>query len=240
MMPRYSHPQGSSRSDSTSELPTTRSPSRPRLTAGRWASVALPLVLATLALPLSAAEEITGERIYAYCVDCHGKRGEGGDGGTYPRIAGLPQAYVDRQLHAFKTQSRRNKPMVPIFTHHRFDDEVIAVVSAHVAGFTPPTLSLWPYEPSRAALDAFDDKAAFATAGTEIYDNSCAGCHGDDARGDDSGETPPLVVQYPAYLKKQIGDFARGERRTPPGGRCGEVSPAEAEAVIAHIVELGK
>lgn len=239
-MPRYPDPRDPRQTELAPAPTPTRTRRRRRLAGGLWTSSALLVLLASLALPLPAAEEITGERIYAYCVDCHGKRGEGGDGGTYPRIAGLPQPYVDRQLHAFKTQSRRNKPMVPIFTHHRFDDEVIAVVSAHVAGFTPPTLSLWPYEPSRAALDAFDDKAAFAAAGTEIYDNSCAGCHGDDARGDDSGETPPLVVQYPAYLKKQIGDFARGERKTPPEGRCGELSPAEAEAVIAHIVELGK
>jgi cytochrome c553 len=240
MMSRYLDLSGPRQTDFAPSPLTTRARMRRRLAGGWWASSVLLLVLASLALPLPAAEEITGERIYAYCVDCHGKRGEGGDGGTYPRIAGLPQPYVDRQLHAFKTQSRRNKPMVPIFTHHRFDEEVIDVVSAHVAGFTPPTLSLWPYEPSREALDGFDDKAAFATAGTEIYGNSCASCHGDDASGDDSGETPPLVIQYPAYLKKQIGDFARGERKTPPDGRCGELSPAEAEAVIAYIVELGK
>ncbi|WP_296900041.1 c-type cytochrome [Thiohalocapsa sp.] len=187
-----------------------------------------------------AAAEVTGEQIYAYCVDCHGKRGEGGDGGTYPRIAGLPQPYIDRQLHAFKSQARRTKPMVPIFQHHRFDAEIIDLVAGHVAGFSPPRLSLWPYEPSAAALEAFADKAAFEAAGAELYADACAGCHGADASGDDAGKVPPLIVQYPAYLKKQIGDFARGERKMPADARCGEVPPAQAEAVISHIVELGK
>jgi cytochrome c553 len=200
--------------------------------------------VALLAAPLLAAAAddaaVTGEQIYAYCVDCHGKRGEGGNDGTYPRIAGLPQPYLERQLHAFKSQTRLNKPMVPIFKHHHFDAEIIDLVSAHVADFSPPRLSLWPYEPTPEALAAFDDKAAFEAAGADLYTEACAGCHGADADGGDSGKIPPLVVQYPAYLKKQIGDFARGERDMPADGRCGDVTPAQAEAVIAHIVELGK
>ena len=198
-------------------------------------------LLAAPALAAAAdAAEVTAEQVYAYCVDCHGKRGEGGQGGTYPRIAGLPQPYIDRQLHAFKSQARVNKPMVPIFKHQRFDAEIIDLVAGHVADFTPPRLSLWPYEPTPEALTAFDDKAAFETAGGELYSETCAGWHGPDAAGDDSGKVPPLVLQYPAYLKKQIGDFARGERKMPADGSCGEVTPAQAEAVISHIVELGK
>jgi len=41
-------------------------------------------------------------------------------------------------------------------------------------------------------------------------------------------------------LKKQIGDFARGERDMPAAGGCGDLTPAQAEAVISHIVDLGK
>jgi cytochrome c553 len=192
---------------------------------------------------VAAAEDAaapTGAQVYAYCVDCHGKRGEGGDNGTYPRIAGLPQPYIDRQLHAFRSQERINKPMVPIFKHHRFDAEIIDLVAGHVAGFTPPALSLWPYEPTPESLAAFDDKAAFEQAGAATYADACAGCHGADATGNADGTVPPLVGQYPAYLEKQIGDFARGERKMPAEGRCGEVTPALAEAVISHVVELGK
>jgi cytochrome c553 len=204
--------------------------------------LALPLLLAPWLAALGAedAAEPTGEQIYAYCVDCHGKRGEGGDSGKFPRIAGLPQPYIDRQLHAFKAQTRINKPMVPIFKHHRFDADIIDLVAGHVAGFTPPALSLWPYDPAPEALAAFEDKAAFAAAGAETYADSCAACHGSDATGGADGQAPPLVNQYPAYLKKQIGDFARGQRELPPDARCGEVTPAVAEAVIGHVVELGK
>jgi cytochrome c553 len=130
--------------------------------------------------------------------------------------------------------------MVPIFKHHRFDAEVIDIVAGHVAGLTPPKLSLWPYQPSAEALAAFADKAAFDAAGAATYAESCADCHGADASGDEAGKVPPLVAQYPAYLKKQMADFARGERKLPAQGRCGDVDPALAEALIMHVVELGK
>jgi cytochrome c553 len=204
------------------------------------------LLAAALLVPaasIAAAEDkqqITGEQIYAYCVDCHGKRGEGGDGGTYPRIAGLPQPYLDRQLHAFKHQTRVNKPMVPIFKHHRFDAEVIDLVAAHVAGLSPPALNLWPYEPAAEALATFADRAAYAAAGSTTYADACAECHGADGAGSAAHDTPPLIGQYPAYLKKQIGDFASGQRTHAASARCGGIDPAQADAVIGHIVELGK
>src|SRR4029450_1479152 len=52
----------------------------------------------------------TGERIVVQgigghvvaCATCHGTRGEGGAEGAYPRLAGLPAAYTETQLKAFR------------------------------------------------------------------------------------------------------------------------------------------
>jgi cytochrome c553 len=197
-------------------------------------------LLALLPVAMVAAEEpdVTGEAIYKYCENCHGARGAGGESGKYPRIAGLPASYVDKQLHDFKSQRRVNKPMIPIFKHHRFDEEVIDVVSEHIAAMRPPGLSLWPYEPSDAAIEDFGSKQALADAGAERYQADCAGCHGDDGTGTEAG--PPLIDQYPAYLSKQIGDFAAGRRMHPDADRCGAPGAAASEAVIHHLVELGK
>jgi cytochrome c553 len=229
--------------------PATQPSTHPDSPAPRHGARARPgaaaALLALLALPAAAADTdaeqaVSGERIYAYCVACHGQRGEGGGGGRFPRIAGLPQPYIDRHLHAFRDQTRSNKPMVPIFTHHRFDDEVIAVVAGHIAAMSPPALGLWPYTPSPDALAAFADRAAYDAAGAETYQRACAECHGADAAGSAEHGTPPLVGQYPAYLIKQIGDFARGERQHAASGQCGGIAPATADAVVSHIVELGK
>ena len=186
------------------------------------------------------AEQVTGEAVYKYCEACHGKRGAGGKDGKYPRIAGLPQAYVDKQLHAFKSQQRVNKPMIPIFKHHRFDAEVISAVSAHVAGMPPPRLSLWPYEADPDALAAFASRADYAAVGAEAYASNCAACHGPDGTGDADAGAPPLTDQYPAYLRKQIADFADGRRSHADSERCAAMTPADADAVISHLVEVGR
>jgi cytochrome c553 len=181
---------------------------------------------------------VSGEAVYRYCENCHGRRGAGGEGGKYPRIAGLPAAYVDQQLHDFKAQRRVNKPMIPIFKHHRFDDGVIAAVASHIAGLPPPRLSLWPYEPDAAAIERFGSRQALAAAGADLYAQQCAGCHGESGTGSD--RAPPLVQQYPAYLRKQIADFATGRRSHPEAAACGAPSPAETEALLHHLVALGK
>ena len=128
--------------------------------------------------------------------------------------------------------------MIPIFTHHRFDATVIDAVSRHAAAMAPPGLALWPYSPSPSAVEAYGSKPALATAGAEQYQSACAGCHGEDGTG--SAEVPPLIDQYPAYLRKQIGDFAAGRREHADATRCGAPTPAESEALILHLVELGK
>jgi len=198
------------------------------------------VVLLGAAAAAAAETAVTGAAVYDYCESCHGKGGTGGEGGKYPRIAGLPQAYIDKQLHDFKARRRINKPMIPIFKHHRFDAEIIDLVSAHIAGMPPPGLSLWPYEPSSDALAAFASRTAFAEAGERIYADRCSRCHGAEGTGDAAQKAPPLIDQYPAYLRKQIGDFATGQREHRAAQYCGAIGPAEAEAVIHRLVELGK
>jgi cytochrome c553 len=208
--------------------------------AGSAAGRALLIIALAAASFASSAQEISGEAIYEYCTSCHGKHGAGGEGGKYPRIAGLPQDYVDRQLHAFKSQQRVNKPMIPIFKHHRFDDQVIATVSAHIAGMRPPGLPLWPYEASAEALAVFESRTALTEAGASQYAENCSDCHGAAGEGDADSGAPPLIDQYPVYLRKQIADFGAGRRTHADSQRCAAVTPAEAEAIIAHLVEAGR
>ncbi|MBK5969894.1 hypothetical protein CCR91_14260 [Thiorhodovibrio winogradskyi] len=202
------------------------------------------------AMAADATAQATPEAVYAYCVDCHGKYGTGGEGGRYPRIAGLPVDYIDTQIHAFKAGERLNKPMIPIFKHVRFDEEVIDMVSAYIASMSVPDLSLWPYEPDPAALAAFDSREAYAAAGEQAYRDQCAGCHGDGGQGDGGQDgrepapsgmsAPPLVAQYPTYLRKQMGDFASRAREHAHSAKCGAPDAPTADAIVNHLVELGR
>ena len=45
-----------------------------------------------------------GQEINETCAACHGEFGEGMPDGEYPRLAGLPQGYIAKQLRDFYDQ----------------------------------------------------------------------------------------------------------------------------------------
>ena len=51
---------------------------------------------------LKPADLEIGEEINETCAGCHGEYAEGGKGGEYPRLAGLPASYIEKQLHLFQ------------------------------------------------------------------------------------------------------------------------------------------
>jgi cytochrome c553 len=181
-----------------------------------------------------------GEALYRHCRNCHGSAGQGGESGRYPRIAGLPQLYVERQLEAFKTRKRVNKPMLPIFRDWRFDADAMRTVAAYVSAMSAEGLQLPPFEPSAEALEQFDNPEEFDQIGEEIFQDNCAQCHGEDGRGRTEKETPPLVQQFSAYLARQIDDFAAGRRFHEHAEKMfGDMYPEEREAVLAYLQRLG-
>lgn len=185
----------------------------------------------------SAAEEISGEDVYKYCKSCHGDRGQGGAEGQYPRIAALPADYLAKQLRDFKDRKRVNKPMIPIFRHHKFDGRVIATVAAYVAAMPPQDIGVWSYEPSAEALAALELRPALKGAGQVVFQRDCAACHGDKGQGRSDIGAPPLVNQYPAYLEKQVADFKSGTRRHDNSEACSALSRPELEAVLSFLIE---
>jgi cytochrome c553 len=50
----------------------------------------------------------------ASCIACHGAQGEGQAAPGYPRLAGLPADYLQRQLQAYAGGMRANPIMTPL------------------------------------------------------------------------------------------------------------------------------
>jgi cytochrome c553 len=69
--------------------------------------------LLAAALLLLAAEAAAQPADAHSCAACHGTRGEGGLTGA-PRLAGLPQGYLARQLDAYADGARQHPVMTPI------------------------------------------------------------------------------------------------------------------------------
>jgi len=199
------------------------------------------LILLMVLLPVRGllADDETGKQIYSHCKTCHGAHGLGGEAGKYPRIAGMPKAYIERQLNNFKSRKRLNKPMIPLFRDWRFDQEAIAVVADYVTALPLRGLDIPAYEPAPEILDQFDSPAQLLEVGEDIFQD-CVQCHGEDGQGKPDKEGPPLVNQYPAYIRKQIGDFARGQRSHENSEPLfAELEADEVEALVAYLSKLG-
>jgi cytochrome c553 len=87
---------------------------------------------AVLLLAVEAAAQPAGAQA---CASCHGARGEGGLTGA-PPLAGLPQAYLARQLAAYAHGERQHPVMTPIAL--RLTPQEREELAAYYAGLPIP------------------------------------------------------------------------------------------------------
>ena len=60
-----------------------------------------------------AAGPATGDIVAAACASCHGAKGEGKADLGFPALAGLPEAYILKQLRDFRAGTRAHAPAGP-------------------------------------------------------------------------------------------------------------------------------
>ena len=154
-----------------------------------------------------------GAVLYTTCQPCHMADGGGNLKVAAPAIAGLPQWYVEAQLHKFKSDHRGTHPtdlpgqrMRPLAKAMQ-DDAQIKLVAAHVAG-----MPLVYREPTLTGGDAEKGKALYGL---------CASCHGADAKGNEKLNAPGLATSDDWYLLTQLKNFKAGVRGTNPGDVTG-------------------
>lgn len=184
-------------------------------------------ILVALSGDLAAADMISSEGMapYEVCGLCHGLDGNSAMA-KFPKLAGQKAAYIEKQLHDFRTLHRTNDggQMQAIVTELAEDD--IPSVAAWFESQPPPLPEDAPF-PASAALD-------FTNLG-------CAGCHTVD--NPPPGLTVPhITAQHPAYLERQLKAFRDGDRVNDPDGVmrdvAGGLSDLQIEALAAYIATL--
>ena len=191
-----------------------------------------------------------GEEINETCAGCHGEYGQGSIDGEYPRLAGLTDVYIARQLRLFKQRKRINMPMLPYTNERELPEEDLVSIAAYLASIELPT-RLPPI--NEAEFDALARLLASkkvvnigtypgdVEAGQRFYKKECASCHGRDGFGDDKKGIPQLAGQYSAYLLKQVEDIRAGERfhDDPDDAEIfREYTDAEIAAMLAYLATL--
>ena len=185
-----------------------------------------------------------GEEINELCAGCHGEFGEGGKKGEYPRLAGLPAAYIAAQLKSFKEEKRKNMPMRPYTNERELPDEDIPSVSAYLSKIKLVTQipkfddSVTAYEKLLIAKKVFNIPKVEGELdlGEELYIDDCQLCHGIQGWGKEESETPPIAGQYTQYMRRQINDFARGVRwHEYAEALFAEMEDYEIDAIMAYL-----
>ena len=199
----------------------------------------LALSLSLFALPAAAQDLARGEQLYSLCAQCHGANGNGNPVALAPAIAGLPQWFMEAQLHKFQNGARgthfddiggmRMRPM----SMWLGSDADVANVSAYVASMPRATP-----EPALEGGNAEAGKAKYIP---------CVACHGVDGRGNQALNAPPLVGQSDWYQLTSLKNFKAGVRGTNPKDTTGalmrpmSMTLADEQAmkdVIAYIQSL--
>jgi cytochrome c553 len=159
-----------------------------------------------------------GEDINGTCAGCHGESGQGGKQGEYPRLAGMPAAFIAEQLVLFRDRTRRNMAMVEYVDHRQMPDQDIVDISAYLASIELPS-KLPPADESAPGFNAYERLLATkrvlqipraegeVEAGRKLYKRECAACHGPQGWGDEDDAVPMLAGQYTSYLWRQVDKY---------------------------------
>ena len=158
-----------------------------------------------LALPLAGAAHAADpeETARTVCAACHGIDGNSIDP-AIPKLAGMGQEYLLRQLRAFASGKRRDEAMSGIIAG--IDPRQFARLAAYYSKQQPVPGKVT--DPQLAARG----KLLYENGNTESGVPACAGCHQPDGKG--NARFPRVAGQHQAYLLKQLMDFKSGRRAT--------------------------
>lgn len=179
---------------------------------------------------LAAAGVPDGRSMYASCVACHGKQGEGLTAVKAPAIAGLESWYMDRQLKNFATGVRgvaagdADGAVMRAAAAILKSDAERAAVAAYVAGLAP-----------RPSAKSAPPIAARVTNGRNYFNALCSACHGANGRGNQQLGAPRLAGASPDYLARQFAAFKSGRRGSHPDDKLG----TQMRAIAAMLPDSG-
>lgn len=179
------------------------------------------------------ADAANGKKLTGTCVACHGADGNSVNP-DWPKLAGMGEAYLLKQLMDFRGDKRHEASMTPMAKMIASDSD-----AADLAAFfaSQKTKSGTAKEDQVAAGKAIY-KGGVLSSGVA----ACAGCHGPSGLGNPAAKFPKLSGQHAKYIVNQLKAFKAGKRNNDTGKMMRNVAlkmtDAEMEAVSQYISGL--
>ncbi len=158
-------------------------------------------IVATLvsAPVLAGGDATAGKAKAVVCAACHGADGNSA-AGAFPKLAGLGEKYLIKQMTDIKTGERVVAEMTGMLDNS--SDQDIADIAAY-------------YAQQKRALAGAEDNEKLLSLGENIYRAgnletgvpACTGCHSPAGNGNAPAGYPALGGQHAQYLAKQLRAF---------------------------------
>lgn len=197
------------------------------------------LMSSLLVVSMQAATAADGNKIFTQggenpaamaCMSCHGPDGAGMAAAGFPRLAGLPAAYLSKQLHDFRDGSRKQPIMEPLAK--ALSDAEISAISATLAAMPMPATP--DTRRQQMATDPVQSLALYGDWSRGIP--GCVQCHGPGGVG--VGEHfPPLAHQPASYLAGQLDAWRDGRRSNDPNQLMVGVAKALTDAEVKALAD---
>lgn len=178
-------------------------------------AVALSVTLSSTLAPLANAggDAAKGQALTAVCAACHGQDGNS-PMAIYPKLAGLGEKYLLKQLQEIKSGVRPVVEMTGLLTN--LSDQDLADIAAY---FNSKTTQLSGSKEMKVLVNSGEEVDALAL-GTKLYRAgnkeagipACTGCHSPRGQGNSPAGYPRLSGQHSDYVIKQLKAFRAGER----------------------------
>ena len=134
------------------------------------------------------------------CARCHGRGAIGDPRNVIPALAAQREAYLIKQLADFAELERESQEMHAVIARAAVNEpQAWADLAAYLTRL-----------PAAEFPETADGEGV--ELGEAIFQEQCASCHEEDARGDDDGFVPSLRDQHYSYLVQQTRALAASHR----------------------------
>jgi cytochrome c553 len=134
------------------------------------------------------------------CARCHNQGAIGDPGNVVPALAAQREAYLIKQLADFTELERESREMHAVVAKPTLSEpQSLADLAAYLS-----------HLPAVRFPETADGEGV--ELGEAIFQEQCASCHDEDARGDDDGFVPSLRDQHYSYLVREMRGLAASHR----------------------------
>lgn len=189
------------------------------------------VVFALIAAPaaLAAGDAAAGKDKSTACAACHTEDGNSVMA-LYPRIAGLGENYLLKQLQEIQSGARSVPEMVGQLDN--FNEQDLADLAAYFSSQTRL--------PAGAKEERLElGERVYRGGNMETGVPACTGCHSPSGNGNDPAGYPAIGGQFADYIAKQLRAFRTGAHDPEnPAARTNDGETEVMRGVAAHMSDV--